>query len=307
MTSERNDTLHQVTWLAEADPREVDAGAPFRLRYRVSGLQDEKLAGQTFFVRDDKGTDVAEGTLTAIEPGVCATGDVSLRAPASPGERTYGLVLGSEGVPAASVSISVRAHVLRLSAWGMPSAIPAGERFGFKVGAKCSAGCNLAGATLAIFDHEGTQVGEGALSGAVWPGTSALYFAEISCDAPSTPEGYTWQVRSQEFSSDFPHRSDAADFRIRSVRPPECELQIEVFDNESRAPIKGAHVLLHPYRGLTDENGTARLKVVKGSYRLAVSGFRYVRYEDRVEVASDAVLRAELVVEPERHHDYPIV
>jgi hypothetical protein len=41
-----------------------------------------------------------------------------------------------------------------------------------------------------------------------------------------------------------------------------------------------ACVLLHPYRALTDERGMAKIKVAKGRYRLFISGFNYIAYQD---------------------------
>jgi hypothetical protein len=51
-------------------------------------------------------------------------------------------------------------------------------------------------------------------------------------------------------------------------------------------PIKGAHVLLHPNRAPTNEQGLARIEVAKGSCKLFVSGFNYIGYENIIDVAS---------------------
>ena len=81
-------------------------------------------------------------------------------------------------------------------------------------------------------------------------------------------------------------------------------MTVEVFDSETQKPIKGAHVLLHPYRAHTDENGVANAKVAKGRYKLVVSGFNYIAYEDIIDVAGDVRARAELVAEPEEHEEH---
>jgi len=78
---------------------------------------------------------------------------------------------------------------------------------------------------------------------------------------------------------------------------------IEAFDGDTQAPIKGAHVLLHPYRALTDERGVAKVKVAKGRYTLFVSGFNYIGHEQIIDVTSDVTARAELAVEPEEDVD----
>ena len=44
---------------------------------------------------------------------------------------------------------------------------------------------------------------------------------------------------------------------LRVVSPPDCEITVEAFDREKQTPIKGARVVMHPYRAMTDENGIA--------------------------------------------------
>ena len=87
-------------------------------------------------------------------------------------------------------SFVAMAHAASVNVWGLPSAIAAGERFKLKVGVKCSARCKLTGTPLSIFDHEGARVGTENLFGDVWPGTSALYFAEVEALTPLTPGDY---------------------------------------------------------------------------------------------------------------------
>ena len=52
-------------------------------------------------------------------------------------------------------SFATKPHATSVNVWGLPSAIAAGERFRFKVGIKCSAGCKLAGRPLRVLDDEG--------------------------------------------------------------------------------------------------------------------------------------------------------
>src|SRR5215470_5222092 len=106
---------------------------------------------------------------------------VSLRAPLEVGEHTCRAVLAAQdkdGVThaetSAEFSFATHAHTASINVWGLPSAIAAGERFGLKVGIKCSSSCKLTGRPLRIFDHEGAQVGSASLFDDVWPGTSAL-------------------------------------------------------------------------------------------------------------------------------------
>ena len=41
-------------------------------------------------------------------------------------------------------------------------------------------------------------------------------------------------------------------------------------------PVKGAKVVVHPYKAFTDERGVAEVRVPKGEYRLVVSGTNYL-------------------------------
>jgi len=167
----------------------------------------------------------------------------------------------------------------------------------------------LTGRPLSIFDHEGAQVGAASLLDDAWPGTSALYFAEVEVEAPRRTGDYRWQVSSPGSDSGVPdsgvpHGAGSFIFAVKVVSPPDHDVTVEAFDGEKQTPIAGAHVLLHPYRAFTDERGMAKLKVAKGTYRLVVSGFNYIAYESLLDVAADATVRAELMLEPEGQEDY---
>ena len=81
---------------------------------------------------------------------------------------------------------------------------------------------------------------------------------------------------------------------MKVVAAPDFEITVETIDAENQTPVKGMHVLLHPYRATTDERGQARIKVAKGRYNLAISGFKYAAYRDVIEADDDLVLRAEM-------------
>ena len=186
-----------------------------------------------------------------------------LRAPLEVGEHVYRAVLAAQekdGVlheeTSTEFSFAAKPHATSVNVWGLPSAIAAGERFRFKVGIKCSAGCKLTGRPLSVFDGEGAQVGAASLLDDVWPGTSALYFAEVEAQAPLATGDHEWHVECSRVGAQAclmrPAHSPS---RSRSSRPPDHEVTVEAFDSEKQTPIKGAHVLLHPYRALTDERG----------------------------------------------------
>src|SRR5258708_33777351 len=102
---------------------------------------------------------------------------------------------GGDGVAHAGASAGARyevqAHEVHVNAWDIPSAIAAGEVFRFHIGIKCSGGCKLDGGAFTVRDEGGTIVASGRLPGAIWPGSSALQYAEVQAVAPldigSTP------------------------------------------------------------------------------------------------------------------------
>jgi len=186
----------------------------------------------------------------------------------------------------------------------VPSTIAAGERFRLKVGVQCSAGCRLAGEQVRIVDSEDAQVAAGSLSEDVWPGTSALYFADLEAQAPLTTGEHRWRADISGAELGVPHVGGSCALTVKVVGAPDHEVMVEAFDRDKQMPVEGAHVLLHPYRAFTDASSMAKLRVVKGSYRLFVSGFNYIAFEDSIDVAADVAVRAELAAEPEGQEDY---
>src|SRR5262249_35408362 len=147
------------------------------------------------------------------------------------------------------------------------------------------------------------EVAAASLREEVWPGTSALYFAEVEAEAPRSAGDYQWRIETPGSDEDVPHAAGACAFAVKVVEPPDHEVTIEAFDSEKQTPVEGAHVLLHPYRALTDERGVAKMKVAKGRYTLFVSGYNYTGHESILDVTSDVTARAELTVEAEENVD----
>jgi hypothetical protein len=297
------------TCTVEIAPREVDAGAELTVTVRASCPHGCDLTGQSVLIRDRDDAELARAELAALENDAFGSA-LALRAPVKVGEHTWEAVLPacekdctSHEESTTALSFTAMPHAASVNVWGLPPAISAGERFSFKIGVKCSAGCKLAGRTLSITDHNGVQVGAAQLSNDVWPGTSALYFVAVEAEAPRTSGDFTWQVTAPASDESVPHAAGACGFVVNVVEPPDHEVTVEAFDGATQAPIKGAHVLLHPYRALTDERGVAKVKVAKGRYTLFVSGFNYIGHERIIDVTSDVTARAELAVEPEEEVD----
>ena len=174
---------------------------------------------------------------------------------------------------------------MNLTVWDVPSAIAAGERFKFAVGARCPEGGDLSGHELSIFDHEGSLAGTVQLGHDVCPGTEALYFAEVEVQAPLEAGSHRWEAKIGD---------DSLPLVVRVVTAPECEVTVKAVDRETQAPIEGARVVMHPYRAVTDENGIAKVRVAKGQYDILVSGLHYTAACISVEVTADMITSAEL-------------
>jgi len=304
-------THGQRTCAVEVSGSEVDAGAEVTVRARVSCPHGCDLGGQRVSIRNQDDTELASAELTERAGEAYVTSALAWRAPLEVGEHVCRAVLAAsekDGVLHEEISTEfsfvAKAHAASVNAWGLPSAIAAGERFKLKIGIKCSAACCLTGSPLSIVDHEGAHVGAASLANDTWPGTSALYFAEVEVVAPLIPGDYTWQAKTPGSDSSIPHAAGSCTFAVKVVSPPDHEVTVEAIDGEKQTPIEGAHVLVHPYRAFTDERGVAKIKVAKGLYKLVVSGFKYIAYQNIIDVAGDVTTRAELTAEPEGQEDY---
>jgi hypothetical protein len=191
----------------------------------------------------------------------------------------------------------MEAHSTRIVVWDVPVAVEPGAAFRVKVGVKCAAECSSAGRVVEVRDAEGRAVASGSVGEAPWPGTSALYFAELELRAPSV-EGLhareAFVVAAADDSRELTHEVASAPFQIRAARAPECRLKVIAVDARSRVPVPGAKVVVHPYHALTNADGVAELRLPKGAYRLFVSGRDRFPFRSDGEIYSDITIQAEL-------------
>jgi hypothetical protein len=297
------------TCTVEVSPDEADAGTDITLKVQVTHPRKDGLRGSRVSIRNHEDAELAQAELKKSDGEASGeayeSDDIVLAAPRAAGNHVYRAVVlaaDKDGVSHEQASTEIRfvvkPHATELNVWDVPSAIVAGERFKFTVGIRCSAGCNLAGRGICVVDREGSQVAAVNLRDDVWPETDALYFAEVEGEAPAAAGNYQWEVRSTELISDLPHDADAFAVVLKVVNRPDCEIKVEAFDRENQVPIKGARVVMHPYRALTDENGVASVRVTKGQYDILVSASKFLPVTTTVEVTADMITRAELDVEP---------
>jgi hypothetical protein len=189
---------------------------------------------------------------------------------------------------------AVEPHAVELTVWDVPPTIAPGEPFTVTAGARCSGGCDLGGRELTLFDHQGSAAGTAKLSHDVWPGTEALYFAQIKTRAPLEPGSHQWEARIAGWEAELPHASGAFALSVRVVPFADCEVTIKAIDRETQTPIKDARVVMHPYRAVTGDNGIATIKVARGHYDILVSGSRYTPACASVEVNAAMISSVEL-------------
>jgi hypothetical protein len=305
MASHTDETRGHVTCAVDVSSDVVDAAAGMTLEARVSCSPVSDLRGHTLLIRDEAGAAVASAELTEFDGETSETGEFVVDAPVAAGAHTWvavcpavvkdGISYGEASTP---ISFTVTPHATHVVAWDMPSAIVAGDRFTMKVGIKCSSSCQFTNREFGVYDHAGAQVGRGTLQGDVWPGTAALYVAEVELVAPAAEGLYTWVVKSQGSDEGIPHAEGSVSFGVRVVGRPEYVVTIETVDQLSQAPLSGARVVMHPYKAVTDERGMAEVRVAKGAYKLFVSQTNYLTFGLPVEVTADMSARAELHLEP---------
>ncbi len=296
---------HDVTVSMVDPPAEVNAGSSVALQSRVSCPSGCDLRGKVVRIIAQDAVVVEEIYLTQFY-GLNDTDVITVKAPTKPGEYTWTALFPAQEKggrvhreSSASFSFVVKPHhATSMAVWDVPSAIPAGDRFRVKVGVKCSADCELADKQIEIYDHEGGRAATEKLGDVPWEGSSTLYWTEAQLESPGTEGYYRWTVKFPEPDLELPHGDASYTFGFTTVGPPEHVVTVEVIDKDTKTPIENADVLLHPYRGNTDEGGMARLMVPKGEYKLYVSKHKFETFQTTVEAASDVAVKAELLVAP---------
>jgi hypothetical protein len=306
----------QTTCAVDISPKTVAAGADITLVGMVWCTPRIDLRGKPFVIRDQDGAPTGSAELTEYD-GETNTVEFVVKAPPKAGDYTWFAVCPkheSDDVAyneaAASFSFVVQSHATSVLVWDVPTAVAVGERFRFKVGIKCSNKCQLAGTEFGILDQDGALIATAALGSEPAPGTDALEFAEVELEAPEKAGLFQWSAKlpggdivplGSEVA--LPHDGSAVTFGARAVDPPDFVVTVEAVDADKQTPIKGAQVVMDPYRAVTDERGLARVRVAKGEYKLFVSGPRYYRFGMPLEVTGDVHTKAELRFEERRERN----
>lgn len=307
MTVDATANQHLVRITVTTQPKEVVPGARSTLKVEVACDGGCQLEGRRLTLLDGEGQEIARAVL-GPSTGSSHSVDLEFSAPQTTGTHQLGLRLdpatdkGHASELAAPLSVTVVPHQVKVSSWKVPTAIVAGEQASIFVGAKCSSNRSLAGTPIIIRDHLGQQAWAGTLSEETWPGTAALYFTEATIAAPPSEGEFTWHVETPDSDGEPPHRGSTFAFLVRAVPAPQAEVTVVAKDHATGSPVAGLQVVMHPYRAVTDQDGTARVKVVKGTFQLFVTGLDYIVFQTTVDVTDDVTINAELVVEEEVDH-----
>lgn len=192
-------------------------------------------------------------------------------------------------------------HSLSLVVFDLPPAVAAGEKFRLRLGIKCAEGCRPRDWTAAVHDRTGARLATASFGDTVWPGTEALYVAEVELTAPSSEGLYAFEARSgpPEGDAEAGHlAATAASFELRVAPPADCRLRVVAVERGSETPVRNAKVVVHPFLARTDEHGVAELELPRGAYRLFVTGRDFFPYRHESKLDSDQTVRAELVPDP---------
>jgi len=284
-------------------PPEVAVGADFVLKVKVSCASGCELAGMPVRVT------AADGTVVASELGHEAA-EITLTAPRHAGDAVWNVVCGphqsagivhdEETVP---VRINIMPHATSLAVWAVPSPVVMGEKFEIKVGAKSSAGVALTGATVEVCDEADVVVARGRLGETPLPGTSALYWSEITLLAPDTEGVHAWSVKFAPADLDLPHEQASWNFSVPIVRRPQHRLTIKVVEQVTAAPIANAQLRLGAYRAATDRSGLAEVDLPGGVYDLNVWKVGYEAPARTVELNGNISVEVEVLALPEENPD----
>lgn len=302
--------LHQTEMVViQSVPPEVYAGAEMPLTVKVSCASGCDLRGKKIRIEGADGGVTIDVALGDFQDQVNETRELKIKAPLEPGPYTYAAVFPAQEdeevvheESSAPFGFTVKPHATSLAVWDIPSPVGSNANFRIKAGVKCSAGCELSGAEIEVYDEKGELVGSATLGQTPVQQTSALYWAEVELKAPDAERHHAWVVGFADPGLGLAHQQASYTFRFTTARPPEHAMTAEVIDRGTQTPLKNARVMLRAsgvaYRTLTDDTGMATLNVPKGKYILHVMALTYQDFETTVDLATDGAIKVQLSPAP---------
>lgn len=290
-------------------PPDVEAGSELSLGVRVTCPFGCDLGGESIRVLAVDGS-VLTAELVRHEEGLNEADILTLRAPIEVGEHTWTVLLPAHEVDGVvheedslRVSTTVRPHKTSVAVWDLPTPVVIGERFSAKIGIRCSVECRLTGELFEVRNEAGTRVGEGSLGDGPWPGTQALYWAEVLLEAPPREGTFTWSVGPVAPESGSSHRRASAVISFCTVGPPQHTVAVAVVRDDTGEPIDKVEVRIGIYRASTDERGIARFDLPSGEFDLVAWKPGFATDPRTVEVIGDMEVRIEARYVPQPNPD----
>jgi len=300
--------------IVEPRPAMVDVAAGFSLTLAVTTAPDKDLSGARYLVQEGD-RKIGEGVLPSIRKHDPNSDDydprngpvdvrdqacIKLVAPRSEGTFTWKIVLPEQELAdtlfaesSTEFSFKTAQHRTSLVVWDVPSPVVCGEAMRFKVGAKCSAGCDLSGQRIDIVDENGSFLSGLDLGSSILTGTEGLYWAEPVIWAPPGDGLVKWSAGFSAGDLSLPHKGANAEFSFMTTAPPRHKVCVTVVETETQRPVVDAQVRLGVFRVATDRSGCAHLMVPTGRQRLFVWEAEYEIPEQFLDVDRDL----EIVVE----------
>lgn len=290
MSSENNATAIDAMLVVTPQSLKADAGQAVTLHVECTVPAGFDPQGLEIIVLDPPEAEVARAPIYPAPDGGLET-EITLTTPLQTGVTKFAVLLTAESNDALArgeVEITTRAHRIQLSAWDAPTTVTPGAHFETHIGLVCSSNCKLDGQEVRVIDPNGAIAGAGHVGGDLWPGTTALHFAQVTISAPAETGLAHFKVVTDSDDNAPPHDAGEANFAVHVMPEGSCDIRVEVLAADDETPLANAQVVLHPYRAVTDEQGSARLIVVPGTYRLMPSRKGHMPSVEQIKVSDDA-------------------
>ena len=275
----------------EPPPSSVDAGSAFPFSVAIEWPPAMSPVGASYALRESE-RELETGAMPkAADDGSIA---LTLCAPEETGEHHLSFILTSakqEAAGSLSFTLTTVPHETSLAVWDVPSPVVRDARFEIKAGAKCTSACGLGGKIIEIRDEAGELRGSGALGSTALPGTTALSFTTIALEAPRKLALHAWTASFAPSELKLAHGSATSRFTFLTVEEPAHSVSITVVQKDTKEPVAGAEVRIGVYGAQTDDTGSARVRVPKGTFPLVVARVGYRMPERKIEVAKDIRVR----------------
>jgi len=202
------------------------------------------------------------------------------------------------------VSADTSSHEISLAVWDVASPLAVNTSSKIKVGAKCSAGCELTGQDIEIRNEAEITIACGKLGSVPWPGTTALYWTQVDVMSPTHAGTHTWAAVLPPLSLEAPHATVSLPFNLITVPPPQRTVIVEVVEKDTGSPVDDVEVRFSMYRASTDKMGVAKVRLPDGIFELAIWKLGYHGVSKSIEVVRDVRIQLTIKALPEEVNEY---